>query len=99
VTQGEIDRMVEEVRSINDPAERAKRAQELQREAIDARKALAAIRTEAVRELRAARDAEHPDGWSHAQVAELLGVHRNNAQRIAEGRGQNADDEGPDAQE
>jgi hypothetical protein len=73
--------MVDDVRSISDPAERAKRAQELQREAIEARKALAAIRTEAVRELRA-------DGWSHARIGELLGVHRNRAQGIAEGRGQ-----------
>lgn len=81
VTDGEIDRVVDSVRSISDPAERAKRAQDLQREAIEARKQLAAIRTEAVQELRAA-------GWSHASVAELLGIHRNRAQGIAEGRGQ-----------
>lgn len=78
--------MVEAVRSIADPAQRAVAAQELQAQAIKARKDLAEIRTDAVRELRATRDAEHPNGWSHAAIAELLGVARGNAQRIAEGR-------------
>lgn len=81
MTSGEIERLVNDVRSIGDPAERAKRAQEAQREAIEAKKELAAIRTEAVRELRAA-------GWSHAAVGDLLGLHRNRAQGIAEARGQ-----------
>jgi DNA-directed RNA polymerase specialized sigma24 family protein len=86
--------MVDDVRSIADPAERAKRAQELQREAQSARKQLAEIRREAVLEMRAG-------GMSHAEVAAKLEITRGTAQSIAEGRSlakaESADAEGPDA--
>ncbi len=71
--------MVEDVRSIADPAERARRAQELQREVAAAKTSLAEIRAEAVRELR-------QRGWSHARIGKWLSITRGTAQSVAEGR-------------
>lgn len=82
--------MVEDVRSIADPLARAKRAQQLQRDAATAESSLAAIRAQAVRELREM-------GWSHGRIAMELEIARGTAQSIAEGRSLAKDDEGPDA--
>lgn len=71
--------MVDDVRSIANPADRALRAQELQREAVAAKKSLAEIRAEAVREMRAT-------GWTLSEIGRHLGVKRGTAQSIAEGR-------------
>lgn len=87
VTDEGIERKLELLRSIPDPAERAMAAQELAVRATGLRRELAVARFEAVRELRETVDEEHPDGWSHADVARLLGVERGTAQYIAEGRG------------
>jgi DNA-directed RNA polymerase specialized sigma24 family protein len=86
--------MVDDVRSIANPADRALKAQELQREAVAAKKSLAEIRAEAVREMRA-------NGWSLREIGRHLGVTRGTAQSILEGRSlakaEAADAEGPDA--
>jgi hypothetical protein len=82
-----IERKLELLRSIPDPAERAKAAQELAVRAKELRREVALARHEAVKELRETVDDEHPDGWSHTDVARLLGVERGTAQYIAEGRG------------
>jgi hypothetical protein len=91
--------MVEAVRSMTDPVARAVALQQLQTEIGKARRDVSALRTEAVRALRDLRDAEHPEGWSLAEIGELLGIGRSNVQYIAEGRGLSraADGEGPDA--
>ena len=80
--------MVDDVRSIADPADRALRAQQLQREAATAKTSLAEIRAEAVREMRAS-------GWSLGEIASHLGIRRGTAQSIAEGRSLAKGDEGP----
>lgn len=79
--------MVEAVRSISDPVQRAVALQRLQDTLGKARRDVSVMRTETVRELRDHRDAEHPDGWSLAAIADLLGLKRGNVQYIAEGRG------------
>lgn len=70
---------IEHVRNIADPAERARELGKIfeQLPAITAE--LRTMRQAAVRELRDA-------GWSYTQIGEALGVHRNRAQQIAEGR-------------
>jgi hypothetical protein len=87
VTDEGIERELERLRSIPDPEERAKAAQDLAVRAKQLRREIAVARFEAVNELRQTRDDEHPDGWSHAEVGRLLGVERGTAQYIAEGRG------------
>jgi hypothetical protein len=80
------DRMMEDlvadldrVRAIADPAERAKELTRVVRQLPEIGAAIREARRQAVQELRQA-------GWSHQMVADLLGVHRNRAQQIAEGR-------------
>jgi hypothetical protein len=84
VTDEGIEGAVEALRAITDPVERALAAHRLQGRISTARRDVSVIRTETVRELRTR-------GWSHQQVADLLGISRGNAQGIAEGRGLNAD--------
>lgn len=79
--------MVEAVRSISDPVSRALALQELQETLGRARRDVSVMRTETVRELRGHVDAQHPKGWSLADIADLLGLKRGNVQYIAEGRG------------
>jgi DNA-directed RNA polymerase specialized sigma24 family protein len=70
---------IERIERIEDPAERA----------VEVGRVLNALRASAA-ELRAMRQAAvlelRAKGWSHAQIAEALGIHRNRAQQIAEGR-------------
>lgn len=79
--------MVEAVRSISDPVQRAIALQRIQDTLGKARRDVSVMRTETVRELRGHRDDDHPDGWSLADIADLLGLKRGNVQYIAEGRG------------
>lgn len=67
------------IRAIADPAERAREIRVVLRDLADVDQAARELRAETVRELRAA-------GLSHGQVGDLLGLHRNRAQQIAEGR-------------
>lgn len=90
--------MVEAVRSIGDPVQRAVALQRLQDTLGKARRDVSVMRTEAVRELRGHRDAQHPDGWSLAAIADLLGLKRGNVQYIAEGRGLARENDTPDAE-
>lgn len=67
------------VQAIKDPAERAKELTRIIRKLPELGAAIREARAEAVRELR-------KQGWSHQQVADLIGVARTRAQQIAEGR-------------
>jgi len=64
--------------AIRDPAARAQELTRIIRKLPEIGAAIREARAAAVRELRA-------DGWSHQQVADLLGVHRNRAAQIAQG--------------
>lgn len=79
--------MVEAMRSITDPVQRVLALQRLQDTLSKARRDVSVMRSQTIRELRDHRDAEHPDGWSLAAIADLLGLKRGNVQYIAEGRG------------
>jgi hypothetical protein len=70
---------VERIRAIADPAERAREIRVVLRDLADVDQAARQLRAETVQELRAA-------GMSHAKIGELLGIHRNRAQQVAEGR-------------
>lgn len=63
----------------SDPAERAQLLTALLRELPQVAAHIRELRQRAVQELRAA-------GWSHQQIGDAIGVHRNRAQQIAEGR-------------
>ncbi|MFF5265400.1 hypothetical protein ACFY4C_41510 [Actinomadura viridis] len=75
----QIQQVIGALRDISDPTDRAK-ATGAMLDAIPAlQRALRELRQSAVRELRA-------QGFSHAEVAQALGVSRSRAQQIAEGR-------------
>jgi hypothetical protein len=75
----EIKDRLEAVRAIEDPAERALKAQDILRELQVDVIAAAEVRRSGVLGMRERGD-------SHATVARLLGIKRSAAQRIAEGR-------------
>jgi DNA-directed RNA polymerase specialized sigma24 family protein len=70
---------IETIKQIADPAERARRIGVILGKLPDAMSELRAMRQAAVLELRA-------QGWSHAQIGEALGIHRNRAAQIADGK-------------
>jgi len=70
---------VERIRTITDPAERAREIGKVLNALPEVMAELRAMRQAAVLEMRA-------KGMSHAAIAAELGVHRNRAQNIAEGR-------------
>jgi hypothetical protein len=72
-----IERMLDTVRAIEDPEQRARAAQELIRSLQEAIPEAAEIRRSGVQEMRARGD-------SHADVAQKLGISRSAAQQIAE---------------
>ncbi|NED97938.1 helix-turn-helix domain-containing protein [Phytoactinopolyspora alkaliphila] len=69
---------LDRLRAIADPAERALAAGEVLNEMPNLAEELRKLRQAAVLELRDA-------GWSYAQIAERLGLHRNRVQQIAQG--------------
>lgn len=83
-----------EALAITDPGDRARALTGVVRTLPQMASEVRAARQAAVLELREA-------GWSHAQVAELLGVTRGTAQAIAEGRsrGGRRRDDTPDTAE
>jgi len=86
--EAQIARMVQSVRAIADPVERAVALQKLQDAIGRARRDVSLMRGETFRELRGLIDGEHPEGWSLTEIAELVGLRaRSSAQYIAEGRG------------
>lgn len=70
---------MERIKKIRDPADRARRIGAALAKLPPLAAELRALRQAAVLELRDA-------GWSFTQIGEALGVHRNRAQQIAEGR-------------
>lgn len=67
------------VQAIADPAERAREIGRRLVEIRDWQQIMREMRRAAVLELRA-------DRYTYAQIAEMLGLHRNRVQQIAEGR-------------
>lgn len=70
---------IETIKEIADPAERARRIGVILGKLPEVAAELRELRQSAVLELRAA-------GWSHAKIGEALGVHRNRAAQIADGK-------------
>ena len=70
---------VERVRAIADLERRAAAIKDLTDATRTVDQAIRDVRAETVQQMR-------DDGWSHQQVADAFGVHRNRAQQIAEGR-------------
>jgi hypothetical protein len=70
---------IERIKKITDPAKRAVELGKVLERLPALTAEIRALRQAAVLELREA-------GWSHAKIAEALGVHRNRAQQIAAGR-------------
>lgn len=70
---------IEQVERIADPAERAREVGRRLAEIPTWQERLKAVRRAAVLELRA-------DRYSFAQIGEMLSLHRNRVQQIAEGR-------------
>ncbi|NEE01212.1 helix-turn-helix domain-containing protein [Phytoactinopolyspora halotolerans] len=69
---------LDRIRAIEDPADRAAAIGEILVEMPRAANELRLMRQQAVLELREA-------GWSYAQIASKLGLHRNRVQQIAQG--------------
>lgn len=70
---------IDQIEKIPDPAERAREVGRRLKEIPKHQERLRKLRQAAVKELRTQR-------LSYAQIGELLGLHRNRVQQIAEGR-------------
>lgn len=70
---------IDRIKTIPDPAERARELGKVFKALPDITAELRAMRQAAVLELRA-------QGWTYGQIGEQLGLHRNRVQQIAEGR-------------